>query len=102
MRDSREGVGRCVTGTEQAASLLGTVAAAIDSISAMNLRIATSTKSQSAISAQVNEDLKALQSVADDNAMEAGVLEGDSVQLNQATDRLVQPSKRFLVTRKGL
>ncbi|MDQ7912694.1 methyl-accepting chemotaxis protein [Pseudomonas sp. 102515] len=102
MRDSREGADRCVTGTEQAANLLGTVAAEIASINAMTFQIAASTKCQSAISAQVTGDLEALQAVVHDNATEAGVLEGDSVQLNQATDRLVQASKRFLVTSKGL
>nr|WP_040262447.1 methyl-accepting chemotaxis protein [Pseudomonas massiliensis] len=98
MDESREGAKRCVQGVDQAATLLGTVANDIDSISAMSLQIAASTQSQSAASTQVKDDLGALQGVAQDNAIQAGVLEGESEHLNQATSRLAQASKRFRVT----
>ncbi|MBA1242582.1 methyl-accepting chemotaxis protein [Pseudomonas japonica] len=95
MGHSRQSVGRCVAGSQQAAGLLRQVAGEIAQISAMNLQIAASTEIQSSNSSDVSEHLEQLQEVAKGNVQEAGVLEGSSGLLGQATQRLVSLSAHF-------
>lgn len=98
MQDSRQSVARCVEDSQRTADLLVAMAAEIDSISQMNELIASATHEQAAVSSEVSQHLGSVQQVAEQNAADAGVLDGESSRLRELARRLGGLSARFAVS----
>jgi methyl-accepting chemotaxis protein len=89
---------RCVEDSQRTADLLVAMAAEIDSISQMNELIASATHEQAAVSSEVSQHLGSVQQVAEQNAADAGVLDGESSRLRELARRLGGLSERFAVS----
>ena len=97
MQESQAGVVRCVDDSRQAGELLLAIVAEIEAISQMSALIAAATHEQAKASAEVSEHLSEVQRVAEQNAEDAGVLDGDSLRLRELARRLGVLSARFTV-----
>ncbi|MBC3362418.1 methyl-accepting chemotaxis protein [Pseudomonas sp. SWRI154] len=95
MQDSREGVERCVSASQQASQLLHAVVEDIAVINHFNDLIASTTQQQSAASMGINERLQTVQAVAERNADNIGVLTRSSQCLPPLAERLAALGQAF-------
>ncbi|MBB2496929.1 methyl-accepting chemotaxis protein [Aquipseudomonas ullengensis] len=98
MQDSQQGVVRCVEDSRRAGELLLAIVGEIEAVSQMSGLIAAATNEQASSSAEVSEHLSGVQQVAEQNAEDAGVLDGDSLRLRELAGRLGRLSARFAVS----
>lgn len=98
MQESRQDVSRCVADSQRAAALLDAVAQEMDEINRMNQDIASATHQQKAVSLDVAEHLQTVQSIAEQNAVDANQLDRDSDELGALASHLGQLSGRFAVS----
>jgi len=98
MQESQQGVARCVQDSRHTGELLLALAAEIETISQMSGLIAAATEQQTTASAEVSRHLGEVQQVAEGNAEDAGVLDGDSLRLRELAQRLGQLGMRFRIS----
>ncbi|WP_370873812.1 methyl-accepting chemotaxis protein [Pseudomonas sp. FP2300] len=99
MQDSRDGVERCVSASQLASQLLHAVVEDIAVINHFNDLIASTTQEQSKASMGINERLQSVQTVAERNADNIGILTRSSQSLPPMVQRLALLGEAF--HRKG-
>ena len=97
MHDSQQGVARCVADSQRAGELLLAIVTEIEAVRQMSGLIAAATHEQANTSTEVSEHLGGVRLVAERNAEDAGVLDGDGLRLRELARRLEQLSTRFVV-----
>ncbi|MDB6143446.1 MAG: methyl-accepting chemotaxis protein [Pseudomonas sp.] len=95
MRDSREGVERCMSASQRASELLNAVVDDIASINRFNDLIAVTTQEQSRASQDISHRLHAVQAIAERNANDIGTLTQSSKSLPPMAERLESLSQAF-------
>ncbi|WP_068827592.1 methyl-accepting chemotaxis protein [Pseudomonas sp. BMS12] len=98
MQDSQQGVSRCVADSHRAGELLLAIVGEIEAVSQMSDLIAGATHEQAKASGEVTRYLTGVQQVAEQNAEDAEVLDGDSQRLRELARRLGELSVRFVVS----
>ncbi|MFG0381845.1 methyl-accepting chemotaxis protein [Pseudomonas sp. zbq_18] len=97
MQDSQQAVTRCVADSHRAGELLLAIVAEIEAVSQMSGLIAAATHEQASASGEVSRYLAGVQQVAERNAENAEVLDGDSQRLRELARKLGELSRRFVV-----
>ena len=97
MHDSQQGVARCVADSHRAGELLLAIVGEIEAVAQTSGLIAAATHQQATASGEVSRYLDGVQQVAERNAENAEVLDGDSQRLRELARRLGELSRRFVV-----
>ncbi|WP_032623300.1 methyl-accepting chemotaxis protein, partial [Pseudomonas syringae] len=95
MNDSLQGVGRCVEDSQRASQSLRAVGEGIGHITRLNGLIATTTEQQSAVSREMADQLRSVQTIAEHTAANIGVLATSSQSLSPLAIRLEALGQSF-------
>ncbi|MCF5167440.1 chemotaxis protein [Pseudomonas congelans] len=95
MNDSLQGVGRCVEDSQRASESLRAVGEGIGHITQLNGLIATTTEQQSAVSREIADQLRSVQTIAEHTAANIGVLATSSQSLSPLAIRLEALGQSF-------
>ncbi|MFJ2983423.1 MULTISPECIES: methyl-accepting chemotaxis protein [unclassified Pseudomonas] len=95
MHHSREGVARCVEDSQLAAAMLQAVSSDIAQIDALNGRIVSTTREQSAVSLEIAERLQSVQGIAQGTAQDVQTLATSSRRLPPIATRLDALGRTF-------
>ena len=95
MRDSRQGVDRCVEDSQVAVDMLRAVGSDITRIDELNGRIVTTTREQTAANLEIVGRLQSVQGIAQSTAQDVEMLAKSSEQLPPIAVRLDALGRRF-------
>lgn len=95
MRDSRQGVDRCVEDSQVAVDMLRAVGSDITQIDELNGRIVTTTREQTAANLEIVGRLQSVQGIAQSTAQDVEMLARSSEQLPPIAVRLDALGRRF-------
>ncbi len=95
MRDSRQGVDRCVEDSQVAVDMLRAVGSDITQIDELNGRIVTTTREQTAANLEIVGRLQSVQGIAQSTAQDVEMLAKSSEQLPPIAVRLDALGRRF-------